>query len=171
MNRKTRRDVGRGAAVGFLLSALLVAAPGGLAAQKKATPDSAKAKPAEPAELVMVREVFDYPDTPRRNPFVPLSSADQGPRFEDLRLMGVIYDDKDPAASVAMLGTSSVRTSQDSTSVTVTPRGQTYYRRVGETAGNVRVVEIHPTWIVVEVDDFGIAQRKTMRMATQGGTQ
>ncbi|MCG6987938.1 MAG: hypothetical protein LJF06_07140 [Gemmatimonadetes bacterium] len=165
------RALGGRSGLGLVMVGLCLAAPVGLAAQKA---DSTKAptKPGQPAELVFVREVFTYPSVVRRNPFAPLSTADRGPRFDQLRLMGVIYDDHDPTASVAMLGTSSVHTSQDSTDVSITPRGQTWYLKVGETTGNVRVVEIRPDFsVVVEVDEFGITQRKVMRMDTPGGTQ
>jgi hypothetical protein len=157
--------------LGLVMLGVCLAVPVGLTAQQAAA-KAAPTKPAQPAELVFVREVFAYPDIARRNPFVPLSTADRGPRFDQLRLMGVIYDDHDPAASVAMLGTSVMRTSQDSTQVSVSQQGQTWYLKVGETTGNVRVVEIRPDFsVVVEVDQFGITQRRVMRMETPGGTQ
>lgn len=159
---------------GLVLLALCLALPAGLTAQQKQKADStaAQGKPGEPGQLVFVREVFTYPTGGRRNPFVPLTGSETGPRFEQLRLMGVIYDNANPARSMAMLGTSTVHTSKDSASVSVTPQGQTWYLKVGGTVGNVRVVAIHPDKsIVVEVDEFGIAQRKVMRMDTPGGTQ
>lgn len=165
------RALGGRGGLGLVMVGLCLVVPVGLAGQKA---DSTRApnRPGQPAELVFVREVFAYPDLTRRNPFAPLSTADRGPRFDQLRLMGVIYDDHDPAASVAMLGTSVMRTSQDSTTVSVTPQGQTWYLKVGETTGNVRVVAIRPDFsVVVEVDEFGITQRKVMRMETPGGTQ
>lgn len=165
------RALGARGGLGLVMLGLCLAVPAGLAAQKAAS-TKAPQKPGQSADLVFVREVFTYPNVVRRNPFSPLSTADRGPRFDQLRLMGVIYDDHDPAASVAMLGTSVIRTSQDSTTVSVTPQGQTWYLKVGETTGNVRVVQIRPDFsVVVEVDEFGITQRKVMRMDTPGGTQ
>jgi hypothetical protein len=167
----SRHALGGRGGLGLVMLGLCLAAPAGLAAQK-ADSTAAPKKPGQPAELVFTREVFTYPNVARRNPFVPLSTADRGPRFDQLRLMGVIYDDHDPANSVAMLGTSTVSMSTDSTNVSVSQQGQTWYLRVGETTGNVRVVEIRPDYsVVVEVDQFGITERRVMRMATPGGTQ
>lgn len=159
---------------GLMLLFLCLAVPAALGAQQNSQKaDSAKAEqPTGPTELVLSREVFTYPSIDRRNPFVPLTGANQGgPRFDQLRLMGIVYYADHPSQSVATLGTSSMTTSTDSTSVSVTPQGKTYYLKIGETAGNVRVVEIHPTMVVVEVDEFGIAQRKIMRMDSRGGNQ
>ena len=160
------------AGVALGIAGLCLAAPRRATAQQQ-KPDSTAQKPAEATELVFEREVFTYPSVPRRNPFVPLSGTENGPRFEQLRLMGVIYNNSDPSASMAMIGTSTVRTSQDSTNVTVTPQGQTWYLRVGQTTpgGGIRVAEIHPDSIVVEVEQFGITERKIMRLETRGGTK
>ena len=50
----------------------------------------------------MRREVFEYPVDGRRDPFEPLSAGDElGPRFEDLRLAGVIFSPE--RGSVAVL--------------------------------------------------------------------
>jgi hypothetical protein len=150
---------------------LCLAVPLGLRAQQQ-TPDSAAAKkPTKPPELVFEREVFTYPSVARRNPFAPLAGTEQGPRFDQLRLMGIMYDANDPSASMAMIGTSTVQTSADSTQVTVSPQGQAWYLKVGQAVGSIRVVEIRRDAVVVEVAQFGITERKVMRMESPGGTQ
>ena len=64
------------------------------------------ARPGE-TELVAEREIFTYPARARSNPFRPLSGpGGSGPRFEALRLIGVIYSDE-PGASVALWSFSS----------------------------------------------------------------
>ena len=167
--RRSRTLAMSGAALGLV--GLCLTAPLGLGAQQQ-TPDSAVAtKPTKPPELVFEREVFAYPSVARRNPFAPLTGTEQGPRFDQLRLMGIMYDANNPSASMAMIGTSTVQTSQDSTTVTVTPLGQAWYLKVGQAVGSVRVVEIHQDVVVVEVEQFGITERKVMRMESPGGTQ
>jgi hypothetical protein len=125
----------------------------------------------QPTELVFEREVFTYPTFQRRNPFHPLSGGTQGgPRFEQLRVVGIIYSD-DPSASVAVLGTSTVEYSEDASTVSVQP-GQSWYLKVGQSVGNVRIVEIHREQVVVEVEEFGLTEQKIMQLQTRrvGGT-
>ena len=53
-------------------------------------------------ELKAEREIFAYPSFERRNPFKPLTAAEGGPRFEMMRLQGIIYS-REPGRSVATL--------------------------------------------------------------------
>jgi hypothetical protein len=99
--------------------------------------------------LVFEREVFSYPTFQRRNPFSPLTGRDDGPRFEDLQLLGVI-ETADPGASVVLLG---VRTGTG-----------TFRVRLGETVGNSRVVEIRRQQVVMEVEEFGIRENRTLEL-------
>jgi len=129
--------------------------------------------PAQQAatELVFEREVFTYPTFQRRNPFRSLTGENQGgPRFEQLRLVGVIYSD-DPSASVAVVGTSTVEYSEDGSTATVQP-GQSWYLKVGQSVGRIRIVEIHREQVVVEVEEFGLTEQKIMQLQTRrvGGT-
>lgn len=127
--------------------------------------------PPPQTELVFEREVFHYPAYQRRNPFRPLLSTDQGgPRFDQLRLLGVILSE-DPAASVAVVGTSSIKVSEDGTTVTLQP-GPSWYLKVGQRVGNITMAEIHQDHVVVEVEEFGLTERKTMKLETRrlGGT-
>lgn len=122
-------------------------------------------------ELVFEREVFTYPAFDRRNPFRALVASDQGgPRFEQLRLMGIIYSD-DPALSVAVVGTSTVSISTDATQVSV-QAGDAWYLKVGQSIGNIRVVEIRREQVVLEVEEFGLTEQKIMQLQTRrlGGT-
>lgn len=127
--------------------------------------------PPPQTELVFERELFTYPAFQRRNPFRPLVASDQGgPRFEQLRLMGIIFSD-DPAASVAIVGTSTVTISQDAATVQVQD-GDAWYLKVGQSIGNIRVVEIRREQVVMEVEEFGLTEQKIMQLQTRrlGGT-
>lgn len=124
-----------------------------------------------PTELVFEREVFTYPTGARRNPFRPLTGSNQGgPRFETLRVLGIIHS-ADPRASTVMLGTSTVSVSEDGTNVSV-GKGQSWFLKVGQSIGNVRVVEIRRDQVVVEVEEFGLTEQKIMQLQIRrlGGT-
>lgn len=157
------------AGLGLLTGALLLP----LAASAQEPPPAGQQPPAQqaPTELVFEREVFTYPSLQRRNPFRPLSGGNQGgPRFDELRLVGIIYSD-DPSGSVAVVGTSTVEWSEDGSSATVQP-GQSWYLKVGQSVGNIRIVEIRREQVVVEVEEFGLTEQKIMQRLTRrlGGT-
>lgn len=120
-------------------------------------------------ELVFEREVFEYPSFPRSNPFVPLS-AFAGPRYEQLTLTGIIWD-TDPTFSVAVVTTGAVTVAPDGT-VSVAP-GEAYNAKVGQRIGNTTIREIQRDRVVVDVEEFGLTDRRTMFIASrrQGGTQ
>ncbi len=152
--------------LGLLVGALLL--PQGAAAQE---PPANPPAQQPPTELVFEREVFSYPTLQRRNPFRPLTGVDQGaPRFEQLRVVGILYSGN-PSESVAVLGTSTVEMSEDGATVTVQP-GPSWYLKVGQSVGNIRVVEIHRDQVVVEVAQFGLTEQKIMQLQTRrlGGT-
>ena len=80
--------------------------------------------------LVYEREVYTYRAQNRRDPFRPLTDADEmGPRFEALSLRGIIYA-TGRGQSVALLSDAEERV---------------YRVRVGDTVGNSRIIEIGPT--------------------------
>lgn len=142
-----------------------------------ANPDPGSAQDSPPqtqapaTELVFEREVFSYPTHQRRNPFVPLAAGTEGgPRFEQLRLMGIIFSEI-PSESVAIIGTSTVSVSEDGATVTV-QEGQSWYLKVGQSVGNIRIVEVRREQVVVEVEEFGLTEQKIMRLQTRrlGGT-
>ncbi|MEQ8330249.1 MAG: hypothetical protein RH859_07220 [Longimicrobiales bacterium] len=150
----------------------LVLLGAGLLVPALATAQDPPPDPPPVTELVFEREVFDYPTFQRRNPFRPLDAGDQGgPRFEQLRLMGIIYSD-DPSSSVAILGTSTVDVAEDGATVTVSPDGEAWYLKIGQSIGNVRIVEIRREQVVVEIEEFGLTEQRIMQLETRrlGGT-
>lgn len=158
-----RRYVGATWTAGTLLGALgavavLASVPSAAAAQEP--PPQPPQQP--PTELVFEREVFDYPTYERRNPFAPLTSTSSGPRFEQIRLRGIIYS-PDPRRSVALLGTGAQAGAQAAAG------GQTRRIRIGESWGNVRVLEIHRDQIVVEVEEFGLTERRVLQLERRRG--
>jgi hypothetical protein len=140
--------------MGFLGALLPAAAP----AQQRPPPP-----PPDTADLVFEREVFFYPQYERRNPFVRLfSGAEGGPRFEEIRLIGVIFS-PDPDRSVALFGPRS----GEGEAAQQTAR-RTYRARRGERLGNVRILEIQQTRVVVEVEEFGLTEQHIMELQRPG---
>ena len=118
-------------------------------------------------DLVFEREVFEYPQFTRRNPFVALVASEGGPRFEQIQLRGIIYSDV-PSESVALLGIGSVSEQRGVAQTTTSGTSRSRRVRIGGTWGNVRVLEIHRTEILVEVEEFGLTEQRTMRMPPRG---
>lgn len=140
----------RNAAMGLALAGLVI---GGtlLAEEGQDAPPQGPETEGDTIRLVFEREVFTYPSQARRNPFRPLADGgDAGPRFEQLVLLGAISS-ADPGGSVALLG---VRTGG--------PDGPTYRMRVGQSIGNTRIIEIRPRQLIVEVEEFGLRERRTL---------
>lgn len=150
------------------VATLALLAPGVSAQEPPPTPPGQQ----EPTNLVYEREVFSYPTFQRRNPFAPLVGTNEGgPRFEQLRVLGIIYSD-DAASSIAIVGTSEVTTSQDGSQVTVSPDGQAWYLKRGQSIGNIRIIEIRREQVVVEIEEFGLTEQRIMQLQTrrQGGS-
>ncbi len=135
----------------------------GLAAQAKRTPaaaakpDSAKPKPdsvAAPATApVLVREVFSY-EGGGRDPFLSLlRSGDIRPLLSDLRLVGIYYDGRYPARSVAVL--------RDVTNSKV------YRVKPGNIIGRLKATTIRPREIVFTVQEFGFERQESLQLAKQ----
>ena len=120
--------------------------------------------------LVFEREVFQYPSFSRRNPFVPLEGAGGEVRFEQLSLIGIMYS-SDPAASVAVLSTGGYTIAQDGTMSPV--QGKAFNAKVGQRIGNTTIREIQRDRVVVDVEEFGLTDRRTMLFLTrrQGGSR
>ena len=108
------------------------------------------------ADSTLVREVFDYPSTGRRDPFEPLSTEqDLGPRFEDLRLAGVIYSPD--RGSIAVL---------------VDVATQRRYRVwEGDVIGGARLVSVGQDHAEFLVTVFGVSRRDTLRLKQQDKEQ
>ncbi len=146
------------------LGLMVLATPGAVAAQNPGQPGAA----AE-TELVFEREVFQYPEFTRRNPFIPLDTDSEGPRFDQLSLIGVMYSAEDPASSVAVVSTGGVTFQDDGTMSPVA--GDAFYLKVGQRLGNVIVVQILREQVIVDVEEFGLTDRRTLEIQSrQGGS-
>ncbi len=128
--------------------------------------------PGPPAELELssFREVFQYPAFARRNPFLPLGSSDGEVRYEQLSLIGIIYS-SDPSASVAVLSTGGVSIGDDG--VVAGVEGDAYNAKIGQRIGNTTIREIQRDRVVVDVEEFGLTERRTMVFISrrQGGSR
>jgi len=129
-----------------------------LAAQAK--PDAAKAdttrKPDSVTAPVLVREVFSY-EGGGRDPFMSLlKSGDIRPLLSDLRLVGVYYDGRYPARSVAVL--------RDITNRRI------YRVKTGDIIGRLKVTQIRPREVVFTVQEFGFERQETLSLAKQEET-
>jgi len=159
----TRTPFSHSPASSLLALALLALAAPAVEAQggQQIPPPPPPAQQADTAHLVFDREVFVYPRYQRRNPFVQLLGGDQdGPRFEDVRLIGVVFS-SDPATSIAVLG---LRDGSGARS----EGGRVYRLRRGQTLGNFRIVEIQRSRVVVVVDDFGMTEQRIMELPRPG---
>jgi len=139
------------------LAALCVAAP--LAAQAKrqprAKPDSAARDTAASADsaraTTLSREVYAY-EGGGRDPFLSLlKSGDIRPLLSDLRLVGIYYDSRYPARSVAVL--------RDVTNTKI------YRVKPADIIGRLKVTTIRPREIVFTVQEFGFERQETLTLA------
>ncbi|MDT8367898.1 MAG: hypothetical protein RQ745_01735 [Longimicrobiales bacterium] len=124
-------------------------------------------------ELVLRREAFTYPAFARRNPFRPLASADDtGPRFDQMRVQLILFNEADPSRSIAVLTAGGGRGGASGPGQGTAGRGQVQRLSVGERWGNVRVVSIERTRVIVDVSEFGIEDRRimTIQSRSQGGS-
>lgn len=165
----------------FVLAALTaLALPPAVEAQAGQQPDSI-VSPADTAvvELVLRREVFTYPTFARTNPFVPLTSGEAGPRFDQMRLTGILFDEADPPASIAIIAADAGVGRSTAAAQAAPPAGgqpalqvQINRLRAGERWGNVRIVSVERERVVVDVNNFGIVERREMRLQSrsQGGS-
>lgn len=137
-------------AVGLLR--LAVIAP--LAAQAK--PDSAARTDTSAAAASLVREVFAY-EGGGRDPFLSLlKSGDIRPLLSDLKLVAIVFDQRYPARSVAVL--------RDITN-------QKRYRvKTGEILGRLKVTQIRPREVVFTVQEFGFERQESLQLAKQEET-
>lgn len=104
----------------------------------------------------LTREEFEYEADGRRDPFEPLSARDElGPRFEDLRLAGVIYSPR--RGSIAILIDAATR--------------RRYRVWEGDVIGGARLMTVHPDQAEFHVTIFGVSRRDTLRLRTQDKEQ
>jgi hypothetical protein len=140
---------------------VVLLAAGSLAAQAKpkaaAKPDSARAdatrKVDSTAAPVLVREVFSY-EGGGRDPFLSLlKSGDIRPLLSDLKLVGIYYDSRYPARSVAVL--------RDVTN------NKIYRVKPGAIVGRLKATTIRPREIVFTVQEFGFERQESLQLAKQ----
>lgn len=104
----------------------------------------------------LAREVFVYPAEGRRDPFEPLSADEAlGPRFEDLRLAGVIYSPE--RGSIAILADAATK--------------RRYRVWEGDEIGGARLVAVRADEAEFQVTVFGVSRRDTLRLRTQDKEQ
>ncbi len=152
------------------LCLIVVGAAAPVAAQQGSGPPG-----ADTTRLVFEREVFQYPEYARRNPFRPLlTTEDGGPRFERLRLLGVLFSEE-PGQSVALLsaagaGQGAAAPVVDEDGVEV--RQQLTFRvRVGQRVGNTTILRIEPKRVIVEVEEFGLREERELTLPIRGAGQ
>ena len=137
----------------FAAAILLAVAP--LAGQENPAQGGPAGPPAPPTELLFEREVFQYPAFERRSPFRALvGNLAGGPRSEQIGLRGIIWS-AEPGLSVALFGTGIVSAEGGPS---------TKRLRVGETWGNTTVVEIERDLVVVQVEEFGLTERRVFEL-------
>src|SRR5205809_15742 len=101
----------------------------------------------------LVRETFGY-EGGGRDPFLSLlKSGDIRPLLTDLKLVGIYYDGRYPARSVAIL--------RDVTN------NKVYRARTGEILGRLKVTTIRPREIVFTVQEFGFERQESLQLAKQ----
>ena len=147
------------ARVGAMVAALAAVAvtPGTGRAQQPGqgqTADTTAAASGQSSQGVALdyrREVFHFPSG-IRNPFEPVRAGEAlGPRFEDLELAGVIYNET--LGSVAVL--------LDRTT------GKRYRVHEGERLGQARVQQIRPGEVSFVVSGFGQSRTEVLRVKKQ----
>lgn len=152
---------------------LLIACGGGAAnraaataaadsAAKDSVAKKAPAKPAAAAVVVrhqaidtaaaaglhpLVRETYTYEGS-HRDPFLPLvAPVNLGPELTDLKLVAILYDDRDPAGSIATF-----RDIGNDHRYTLAP---------GQRIGRISVVSVGRNSVRLRQDDFGTAHDQT----------
>lgn len=141
------------------VATLCLAAPLGAQAKPQGgepvKPDSAPPPGADSvaAATTLVREVFAY-EGGGRDPFLSLlKSGDIRPLLSDLKLVGVYYDSRYPARSVAVL--------RDVTN------NKIYRVKPGDIIGRLKTTTIRPREIVFTVQEFGFERQETLSLAKQ----
>jgi hypothetical protein len=160
----------------WVLSAILVLGATEAQAQRPrgAAPAAEAVVPLpDSVDLRLERESFSYPSFARRNPFRPLLGDEDGPRFEDLQLLGVMFSSQE-GQSVALVGIAGSGVRPDSVLVesseeslpgveeTRASRSRTNRLRVGDRWGNVRVAVIERNRVLVDVTEFGLTERREL---------
>ena len=129
------------AAVASVSVAQRAPARGGAAAAAATT--AADSAPRD--TVIMMREVFEYESSGRRDPFMPLiETTELRPALEELWLTGVLVH---PTRPIAVM--------RDST-------GAQYRVTTGMTVGRMRVVQIRPRVVVFAFTEYGEDRRDSL---------
>lgn len=108
------------------------------------------------ATVGLVREVFAY-EGGGRDPFISLlKSGDIRPLLSDLKLVGIYYDQRYPARSIAVM--------RDVTN------GKRYRAKAGDVMGRLKVTQIRPREIVFTVQEFGFERQESLQLAKREET-
>ena len=146
-----------------ILMGLILAVPLGALLPAVAQAQQPLRQPPDTTDLVFEREIFFYPQYERRNPFVALlDGSEGGPRFEEISLIAVIFS-SNPDLSVALFGPRAGQGEADQQAAR-----RTYRARRGDQLGNVRILEIQQTRVVVEVEEFGLTEQHIMELQRPG---
>ncbi|MGH7593795.1 MAG: hypothetical protein ACRELE_08100 [Gemmatimonadales bacterium] len=95
----------------------------------------------------LVRETYTYEGS-HRDPFQPLiAPVDRGPDLADLRLVAILYDDRDPGGSIATF-----RDIGNDRRYTVAP---------GQRIGRISVVSVGRNDVKLRLDDYGTPRDQT----------
>ena len=108
-----------------------------------------------PAGEPISRETYAYTGG-SRDPFASvLDGNTAGPELADLDLVGIMYNPREQAASVATL--------RDRLS------GKAYNVREGDRLGRMRVIDIRPKDVTFTIDDYGTERQETLSIRKQEG--
>jgi hypothetical protein len=103
----------------------------------------------------LVRESYSYVGG-NRDPFLSvLEGANIGPELADLDLVIILYQERTPSASVAVLRDRAT--------------GKRYTLREGDRAGRSRVSDIGPKDVTFTFDDYGTQRQVTLTLRKVGG--
>ena len=106
--------------------------------------------PVRRPEVVLVREVYDYRQEGRRDPFLSLvSSSELRPTISDLKLVAVAHD---------AAGRNSVAIMRD------VKTNEQYRVKVGQTLGRMRVAQIQPKAVVFSIEEFGYNRQEILAL-------
>lgn len=99
----------------------------------------------------LVRETFRYEAASVRDPFKPfVDQVERGPELPDLRLVALLFDDRNPNGSIATF-----RDIGNDHRYTVSP---------GQRIGRISVVSVTATTVKLRIDDFGTTREQTYAM-------
>jgi len=126
------------------------------AAQKQAPPTpKIDESLIPPPGTLPVRESFSYSGT-SRDPFESvLGLGSAGPELADLLLVAIYFNERSPAASVAVL--------RDRVS------GKRYTVREGERLGRMRISTIRSKDVTFSIDDYGTERQESLTLRKQEG--